>query len=226
MVKYLFRNWQKSQKISYMYNKYKYIDLEFIYTDQNIGVMKNIPQITDYESLMFFESSVVAVRLQELAQNPIHINYANDLLEIHRYLFQDVYEWAGQLRRVEISKGGRQFLPMHAFPQAFAFLDKLLLEYWSMPNNKYEIAHKLAQILDNINFLHPFREGNGRTQREFLRLLALQRGYMLDLNPLDNQSVYDRYMSGTINGDVTDMTNLIAELLIDINRHNKDNAIQ
>ncbi len=50
-----------------MYNKYEYIDLDFIYTDQRTGVLKNIPQITDAESLVFFESSAVAARLQELA---------------------------------------------------------------------------------------------------------------------------------------------------------------
>lgn len=135
---------------------------------------------------------------------------------VHKYLFQDVYDWAGQMRRVEISKGGRQFLPMHAFPQAFAFIDKLVDEYIKLPNNQTLVSHKLAEILDNINFMHPFREGNGRTQREFIRLLALQKGYVLDLNPLDNQSVYDRYMSGTVGGDVEQLADLINELLKDL----------
>lgn len=197
-----------------MHSDYKYIDLEYIYTDPDTGVLKNLPGITDYESLVFFESSAVAVRLMELYNNPITINYANDLLKVHKYLFQDVYDWAGEMRRVEISKGGRQFLPMHAFPQAFAFIDKLLAEYTEIQNDRVAVANKLAQILDNINFMHPFHEGNGRTQREFIRLLALQQGYILDLNPLDNQSVYDRYMYGTISGNVEELADLINELLI------------
>jgi cell filamentation protein len=75
------------------------------------------------------------------------------------------------------------------------------------------LAAKLASLLDTINFLHPFREGNGRTQREFIRLLALEKGYTLNLNPPDNQEVYSRYMSGTIESDVKKLTALILELL-------------
>lgn len=71
----------------------------------------------------------------------------------------------------------------------------------------------MAEILDNVNYLHPFREGNGRTQREFLRLLALEKGLTLNLNPPDNKSVYERYMKGTIESDVKTMTGLIFELI-------------
>jgi len=65
-------------------------------------------------------------------------------------------------------------------------------------SDKPQLAHKLAEILDHVNYLHPFREGNGRTQREFLRLLAMEKGLDLNLNPPDNVDVYERYMSGTI----------------------------
>jgi cell filamentation protein len=68
-----------------------------------------------------------------------------------------------------------------------------------------------------VNYLHPFREGNGRTQREFLRTLALEKGYSLNLNPPDNADVYERYMSGTIEGDVDRLVELIGELLKRIN---------
>ncbi len=63
------------------------------------------------------------------------------------------------------------------------------------------------------NYLHPFREGNGRTQREFLRLLARQKGWTLSLNPPDNAEVYERYMDGTINGDIDVLDKLIFECL-------------
>jgi cell filamentation protein len=66
---------------------------------------------------------------------------------------------------------------------------------------------------DTINELHPFREGNGRTQREFLRTLALEKGLILNLNPPDNADVYESYMSGTIESDVNKLALLILELL-------------
>ena len=79
-------------------------------------------------------------------------------------------------------------------------------------HDKAQLALKLAEILDNINYLHPFREGNGRTQREFLRLLAMEKNLSLNLNPPDNADIYERYMSGTINGNVEQLTALILEI--------------
>ena len=80
-------------------------------------------------------------------------------------------------------------------------------------DNKRNLSEKLAEILDNVNYLHPFREGNGRTQREFLRLLILEKDLSLNLNPPDNISVYERYMKGTIESDLKTLTDLIFELI-------------
>ncbi|MCH7414186.1 Fic family protein [Belliella sp. R4-6] len=72
----------------------------------------------------------------------------------------------------------------------------------------------MAEILDNVNCFHPFREGNGRAQREFLRLLALEKGLILNLNPPDNKSVFERYMKGTIESDLEILKELIFELIV------------
>ena len=82
----------------------------------------------------------------------------------------------------------------------------------------------MAEILDNVNYLHPFREGNGRAQREFLRLLALEKGLTLNINPPDNKSVYERYMKGTIESDLKTLTELIFEL-IDRNDKQKNSLL-
>ncbi|MBP7169207.1 MAG: Fic family protein, partial [Bacteroidales bacterium] len=138
----------------------------------------------------------------------------DSLFEIHRHLFQDIYIWAGKKRVVEISKDGKQFFPTTYFDNAFRYIDQLIDEYRKIPkNNKRKLAEKLAEILDNVNYLHPFREGNGRAQREFIRLLALEKGLILNLNPPDNISVYERYMKGTVESDVTTLTELIFELI-------------
>ena len=90
----------------------------------------------------------------------------------------------------------------------------MILDYKKISkNNKQQIAEKLAEILDNVNYLHPFREGNGRTQREFIRLLALEKNLKLNLNPPDNKNIYEQYMQGTINSDVKTLTNLIFDLI-------------
>jgi cell filamentation protein len=198
----------------YISNSYAYLDPDFSYTDSKTGILKNIQNITDPDVLLFIESSAVAKRIKELFDNPIKIKDSNSLLTIHHYLFQDVYAWAGKVRTVNISKDGKPFFDGERFAIAFQYIDNLLLEYKNIrKTNRNQIAEKLAELLDNINYLHPFREGNGRTQREFIRLLALEKGYQLNLNPADNKSVYDRYMQGTIESDVKTLTDLILELL-------------
>jgi len=197
-----------------MSNSYKYIDPDFTYTDPNTGLLRNLQGITDPEVLLFVESGAVTKRLQELYQTPIKIKGVDSLFEIHRHLFQDIYSWAGKKRTVEISKDGKQFFPTSHFDNAFRYIDQIINEFKEIPKEKKKLlADKLAEILDNVNYLHPFREGNGRTQREFLRLLALEKGLTLNLNPPDNKSVYERYMKGTIESNVKILGELIFELI-------------
>ncbi|MCB9261565.1 MAG: Fic family protein [Flavobacteriales bacterium] len=198
-----------------MSNSYKYIDPDYTYTDPKTGLLRNLPNITDPEVLLFVESGTVTKRLQELYENPIKINGIDSLFEIHKYLFQDIYVWAGKKRKVEISKDGKQFFPTSHFDKAFRHIDQLIAEFEKISkDNEKLLAEKLAEILDNINYLHPFREGNGRAQREFLRLLALEKGFVLNLNPPDNETVYEKYMKGTIESDVNTLTELLYELLV------------
>lgn len=157
---------------------------------------------------------MVTKRINELYDNPIKITGIESLFSIHQHLFQDIYSWAGEKRIVEISKDGKQFFPTTHFENAYRFLDTLINDYKkTKKNDRNQIAEKLAEILDNINYLHPFRDGNGRAQREFLRLLALEKGISLNLNPPDNKNVYERYMKGTINSDVKTLKELILELI-------------
>jgi cell filamentation protein len=197
-----------------MSDSYKYIDFDYTYTDPKTGILKNIPGITDPEVLLFVESGAVTKRLQELYNNPIKIKGIENLFDIHKHLFQDIYVWAGKKRVVEISKDGKQFFPTTHFDNASSYINSLIADYKKIrKNRRKELAEKLAEILDNVNYFHPFREGNGRAQREFLRLLALEKGLILNLNPPDNKSVFERYMKGTIESDLEILKKLIFELI-------------
>lgn len=196
-----------------MENNYHYLDTELKYTNKN-GLLNNLANIEDEKILLVFESLKVSKRIEELIDKPIKIKDSDSLLKIHYYLFQDVYEWAGQVRVVNISKDGKPFFNKERFHIAFKYLDTLISEYRKIrKTNKAELAKKLAVILENINYLHPFREGNGRTQREFLRILALEKGLHINLNPPDNKNVYERYMKGTIESDIGELSELILELI-------------
>ena len=197
-----------------MSNSYKYIDPDFTYTDPKTGLLRNLQDISEPDVLLFVESGAVTKRLQELDENPIKIKGIDNLCDIHKHLFQDIYAWAGKKRKVEISKDGKQFFPTTHFDNALRYIDQLIAEFKkTLKEDKRQLAEKLAEILDNVNYLHPFREGNGRTQREFLRLLALEKDLTLNLNPPDSKNIYDRYMKGTIDSDVKTLTELIFELI-------------
>jgi len=203
-------------KKSYMYNKYEYLDPDYEYMDKSTGVLYNLADISNQQDLDFFESAAVTKRTKELVDNPLPIKNSQSLFAIHKYIFQDVYEWAGKKRTVEISKEGNQFFPTNYFDTALEYIDKLIVDYRKCGTaDRKELSGRLAIILDAINYLHPFREGNGRTQREFLRVLALEKGLLLNLNPPDNRKVFDDYMSGTIEGNVEKLSNLISDLLLE-----------
>lgn len=173
-----------------------------------------MPGIQDQNDLIFFESVVVSSRILELNSAPIRIKSTIDLFEIHKYLFQDVYSWAGEARTIEISKDSKQFFPTSSFSAAINYIDSLINEFQNIDDkNKPLIARSLALMLDHINYFHPFREGNGRAQREFIRSLALDKNYRLNLNPPDNKKVYQQYMRGTIESDIETLSQLMFENL-------------
>lgn len=197
-----------------MSNSYKYIDPDYTYADPQTGLLRNLQNISDPDVQLFVESGAVTKRLQQLDENPIKIKGIDSLFEIHKHLFQDIYPWAGKKRKVEISKDGKQFFPTTHFDNALRYIDQLIADFKKIAkDDTLQLAKKLAEILDNVNYFHPFREGNGRTQREFLRLLASEKGLTLNLNPPDNESTSDKYMKGTIKSDITTLTELIFELI-------------
>jgi cell filamentation protein len=197
-----------------MRNRYEYIDPDYSYTDPKTGVLRNRAGITNWDDLVFIEGAAFLKRSDELKAKPMQIKDGKTLLEIHRYLFQDVYEWAGKIRTVEISKQGKQFFPTQRFAEAFVYIDSLISDYRKVEkDDKAGIAYFLAVILDSVNYLHPFREGNGRAQREFVRVLSLEKRYAIDLNPPDNPNIYERYMAGTIDGDIQKLQDLFLKLM-------------
>ena len=147
-----------------MENNHQYIDSDYKYTNKN-DVLHNLANIEDEKILLAKESLKVSKRVEELFENPIKIKDSNSLLIIHHYLFHDVYEWAGKVRTVNISKNGKPFFDGERFYIDFQYIDTLIAEYRAIrKTKKQELSHKLSEILDNVNYLHPFREGNGRTQ--------------------------------------------------------------
>jgi fido (protein-threonine AMPylation protein) len=149
------------------------------YLDPATGVLKNRFDIADRATLEQAEADLVAVRSYELSQAPLSGGF--DLAHpqaIHRYLFGDVYEWAGQLRTIDIGKGGHRFAH-HAYIASAAtpIFQQLAKENHLAGLDAAAFGDRAAHYLGELNALHPFREGNGRAQREFISHLARATGY-------------------------------------------------
>jgi cell filamentation protein len=129
------------------------------------------------------ERRFTAGRLVELSNAPIRGRYGfTHLRKIHAYIFQDMYEWAGKPRQAGfLSKDGTIFCrDEHIDSQAVDLFGKLQAEKFLRGLNKQKFVERLAYFMGEVNALHPFREGNGRTCREFFRELSLSARYILD----------------------------------------------
>ena len=196
------------------YEGYKYIDPNNQYTYPDSTVLVNKQNITNIEEAYRNEHLFVTRRLADLRLEPIQVYSMSDILAIHNYLFQDVYAWAGQYRKVNISKSGNPFMPIQSFNTAETHMNHLIHSYHQTANSTDEIIVHLIEILDNLNYFHPFREGNGRTQREVIRSLALSKGYSAQIRVEQDDEVYNLYMDGTVNEDLGKLKELLIRILI------------
>ena len=110
--------------------------------------------------------------------------------KVHRHLFQDVYRWAGRYRTVRIAKGQNVFCyPEHIAAQMDSLFSQLSHGEFLKAEGFPLFAERAASFLGNLNAIHPFREGNGRTQLSFLGLLAAHVGHPLRLDRIKQETL-------------------------------------
>ncbi|MVP02144.1 Fic/DOC family protein [Paenibacillus lutrae] len=152
----------------------------FVYPGTNVLINK--PGIRNQDELTRFENIVTTARNARLYLQPIHGHFDLDhLRKIHKYLFQDVYPFAGRIRTDNIAKGTFSFAScQYIEPSAKDLFKHLKNENYLVSTDCHTFSERAAHYMAEVNVLHPFREGNGRTQREFIRCLALNAGYELN----------------------------------------------
>ena len=155
------------------------------YLDAKTGVMKNKLGFDNQADLEAFEGGLVAVRTSQLAEIPLENRDKTfdlpHMQRIHKHLFGDIYEWAGDLRTIDISKGTTRFANWTFIEREAEKLSiQLASENFLQGLDRKEFAERAGYYLGEWNVLHPFREGNGRTLREFIGQLAYQAGYFIN----------------------------------------------
>lgn len=151
-------------------------------------VLKNKLNIRDKDTLSEAERSISLLRMMELEEKPIKGCYDLDHLRaIHRVLFGDIFDWAGELRTVDISKG-TMFCKCEYIESNANKLFKQLNDEKRLSGLELDsMISRLSYYLCEINAIHPFREGNGRTQRLFVKQLAFDAGYHLDFTDINDK---------------------------------------
>lgn len=155
-------------------------DREYCYPNSNVLINKL--NIQDADALHTAEREITSLRLAAAKMQPIKGKFdMRHLQGIHAYLFGDIYNWAGKLRHVNIAKGNQFCLAMNLDIYGYNLFKKLEQEHYLIDAGE-NVPHRLAYYLSEINVLHPFREGNGRTQRLFIEYLAAVAGFRVDFS--------------------------------------------
>jgi cell filamentation protein len=185
--------------------------------DERFGVLKNNLRCITAEELTRRASEYASARLLQLSEKPLpgHFDILH-LRAIHRHIFQDVFPWAGDFREVMTSRSGSFGFPppQYILPSLETLFTALKAERHLKNLDPGTFALRAGHYLGELNAIHPFREGNGRAQREFLRSLALHAGHPLtwaNLTPEENNEA-SRISFAT--GDNAQLTALIRKRLL------------
>jgi cell filamentation protein len=197
--------------------------------DRPDGVLKNKLGAATQNQLERLEAPLVAARYAELqfGHGPAGEFDAEHLKAIHHHLFQDVYEWAGHTRdeRVTLSdktiateplmrkQEGSNFLVGPSIPAALDHLATRVREADGLRGlSREDFAMRGADLMADLNAIHPFREGNGRTQRVFMEELAKQAGHTLDFSVVSRERMIQASIAANDRDDPAVMRRLFNEI--------------
>ncbi len=160
------------------------------YLDENTGELRNLLDAKSTEALQKLEPQIVFAN--ELELEAVGISRTNDFAEvlaIHGQLFKGVYDWAGHIRTVDIKKNSENaafFLITSKITLAATYVfDELKKEEYLKNLPRESFVKQLAYFYDQLNYIHPFREGNGRVQRVFWSRVARDAGYEIYWDRID-----------------------------------------
>ena len=186
----------------------------YVYPGTN--VLRNLRDIRDPARLSKFEVDMTIRRLGELEHKPKPGTLDTPHLQaIHRYIFQDVYPWAGRFRKVNIARSG-QFLfavAEQVIPVLTTVFGELRKERYLAGAARQRFCNRAAHYLGELNAIHPFRDGNGRAQREFIRQLALRNSYRIDWSRVSRDQMYDGSKSSFQRGDNSGLEEILQAAL-------------
>lgn len=156
------------------------------YTDPVTGVLRNKLGLSTAGELEAAEREITHAALILLRESPVRPSYdLPHLSTIHQRIFGDIYDWAGKIRTIAIAKGSPFCLPQYIETSGVDIVRALRGENFLRDLDREPFVARLAYYLGEVSAVHPFREGNGRTQRAFFEQLAHDAGFTLAWQHLD-----------------------------------------
>ncbi len=183
------------------------------YVYPGTDVLRNKLDIRDKDT--FHELQIVssALRVNDLENLPLKGDYdLKHLQDIHKHLFQEVYEWAGEIRTVNISRNNIFCVPEYIESFGAGISKKLKKNNYLKYLPRDNFIEEVADCFGDINAMHPFREGNGRTQQIFLKQLSKEAGYELQWK-LASKKEIDYASIASFNGEMKPLENLFDKIV-------------
>jgi cell filamentation protein len=175
------------------------------------SLLSNKLGIEDTDELKRAEEEIVAVRMAELIGSPVRGSFDFKMLRaIHEKLFSDLYDFAGKVRTVRIAKDGSVF----CYPEFIEDSQKIIFDRLEKQNNlkglpKEEFVRQYAALAGELNALHPFREGNGRAIRLFLRQLAENAEWYVAYEDMEAEELLNADIC-SFHGELVPLTELLS----------------
>lgn len=177
-----------------MFSKYDvYTTVQSMYCYSDSDVLKNKLHIRDKVELKRAEEEFVAVKQLVLLQEPIKGRFTKThFMRIHRFLFEDVYSFAGHIRKEQISKGDTMFYPPNVIDRELTrVFGDIHAKAMLLEKDRTKQIQNLSYVMAELNIIHPFREGNGRSIRELIRCMGLEYGLHLNWGAAARDTLID-----------------------------------
>ncbi len=182
-------------------------DTKYCYPPDYSVLINNL-ELRDADLLERAERRLVVLRvLESIPTGDFDLAH---LKAVHRHMFQDIFDWAGEIRTTEISKGGSQFQFRQYIETGMADVHRRIKAHGylkNLPANQF--ADIAGEIIGDINYVHPFREGNGRTQMQYLKQIAEKAGHAIDLTAIEKDAWMEASQKAHF-GDYQPMSRCIA----------------
>ncbi|MGB3414603.1 MAG: Fic family protein [Microbacteriaceae bacterium] len=182
------------------------------------GILRNLVGAVTSEALNAAEADLSFVRaLQFLDSSVPQTNNLHEFQLIHHHLFQDIYDWAGRLRIVDVRKdvpGAEFFMPWQMIENTAEICFRELSEENFLRGLSRDVfVERLAFHYEKINYIHPFREGNGRVQRIFWNRISLQAGWQLDWRPVHGKENHSAARAGSDDQDLLPLIRMFHKIV-------------